>query len=369
MITRRQSIGLTLGALSAAALARAASPRVQQPLNELARAKGMRFGSAVSDNATGSFNDPSYAKLLETECGLLVAENELKWQSIRPSADEFDFDSFDHILAQAEARGLSMRGHNLLWPRPERMPAWLEGHDFGDRPASEAERLVTTHIKTVCARYLGRIQSYDVVNEAVLHEDGMLAQSALSRAMGGTLPLLDLAFHTAREAAPQAQLVYNDYMCWEGGHEKHREGVMKLLEGFRRRKVPVNALGIQSHLIYEDAPQEREWIQFIHDVSDMKYELLVTEFDVNDQNLPANPDKRDRAIADYAKDYLYIMFHYRNLKDFMVWGLSDGISWLQGFPPLRADGQPKRPCPYDVDLKPKPLHDVIAKAFISAHTR
>lgn len=347
-------------------------------LHAAAKAKGMRFGSAVSagNDQSGSFRNPQYAKLLQRDCGLLVAENEMKWQALRPGPDAFNFGPFDAIVAFAEKNALAIRGHTLLWHRPQWQPAWLEAYDFGATPVREAERLLTTHIKTVTDRYRGKILSYDVVNETVL-EDSTLAQTALSRAIGGTETLVDLAFHTAREQLPDAELVYNDYMSWEPGNEKHRAGVLKLLEGFKKRNVPVDALGVQSHIridTYDPSTgtgpkQEREWRQFIDEVTAMGYHLLMTEFDVNDQALPADIASRDQSVAAYAKGYLDLMFSYPQLKDVLAWGLCDSYSWLQQFQPTRTDGQPKRPCPYDSEFKPKPLHTVLAQAFASAPAR
>lgn len=347
-------------------------------LHAAAKAKGMRFGSAVSagNDQSGSFRNPQYAKLLQRDCGLLVAENEMKWQALRPGPDAFNFGPFDAIVAFAEKNALAIRGHTLLWHRPQWQPAWLEAYDFGATPVREAERLLTTHIKTVTDRYRGKILSYDVVNETVL-EDSTLAQTALSRAIGGTETLVDLAFHTAREQLPDAELVYNDYMSWEPGNEKHRAGVLKLLEGFKKRNVPVDALGVQSHIridTYDPSTgtgpkQEREWRQFIDEVTAMGYHLLMTEFDVNDQALPADIASRDQSVAAYAKGYLDLMFSYSQLKDVLAWGLCDSYSWLQQFQPTRTDGQPKRPCPYDSEYKPKPLHTVLAQAFASAPAR
>jgi endo-1,4-beta-xylanase len=233
----------------------------------------------------------------------------------------------------------------------------------------EAERLLQTHITTVCRRYLGRIGSYDVVNEAVLPENGELAQTALSRAIGGTQTLLDLAFHTARAAAPDAQLVYNDYMSWESVNAAHRDGVLRLLERFRRGGVPVDALGVQSHITVQDQPQEASWRRFMDDVQGMGYDVLITEFDVNDQRLDADILKRDRAVAQYARHYLDLMLTYPRLKDVLAWGMCDGASWLQHFKPLRVDGLPKRPCPYDSNFRPKPLRGAIAAAFAAASAR
>ena len=348
-------------------------------LTASARAKGMRFGSAYAWSAPGadrgSFANPSYAALLEGECGILVPENELKWQSIRPSATVFDFTRFDAMLAYAENKGLAVRGHNLLWHQPKWMPAWAESYDYGPNPTNEAERLLTEHIRTVCLRYGRKIASYDVVNEAVNPGDASLYETALSRALGGAEATLDLAFVAARAAAPHAQLVYNDYMSWEPGNANHRAGVLKLLEGFRKRGTPIDALGVQSHLITQGtnivasvSAQQAEWRRFLDQVVAMGYKLLITEFDVRDNNLPANVTTRDRAVADYSRAYLDVMFAYPQLSDVRLWRMCDRYSWIEGSEP-RSDGAKRRPCPYDSDFMPKPMRTAFAEAFAAAPAR
>ena len=352
-------------------------PVTAAPIKAGAAAKNMRFGSAVAWSSpgadAGSFANPDYAALLEAECAILVPENELKWQSIRPSAASFDFARFDAMLDYAEDKGMAMRGHTLLWHQRRWMPDWAETHDYS--PAGEAERVLTEHVLAVCRRYGNRIASYDVVNEAVDPATGGLYETALSQGLGGAQATLDLAFRTARAEAPAAQLVYNDYMGWEGG-ATHRAGVLTLLEGFRDRGVPVDALGIQSHIgIYSGtsvatliANQTPDWRAFLDDVVGMGYKLVITEMDVRDSGLPADPATRDQAVADYARGYLDLMFDYTELEDVLVWGMCDKYSWLQGFDP-RSDGQPRRPCPYDSSFAPKLLQNAIEAAFSSTTAR
>ncbi len=370
-ITRREGLkyGAGLAIATSVAPVWATSLKTPPSLQSLAAAKGMRFGTCVARNSHGGgFGNPKYAALIEAECGLLVPENELKWQASRPSASRFDFAAVDAILDYASSKSLAMRGHTLLWHRDKWMPRWVEEYDFGVKPAKEAEGLVTTHINTVLARYRDRIHGFDVVNESVM-EDGSLAETALSKAYGGTEPLLDLAFHTARAAAPSAQLVYNDYMSWEVGNDAHRAGVLRLLEGFKKRGTPVDALGVQSHLIAQPTrPQERAWRDFIDAVVAMGYKLLITEFDIRDPGLPRDIAKRDAGVAALAKSYLEMMFSYPQLRDVLVWGLCDPFSWLQGFEP-RADGAPTRGCLYDNDYRAKPIRDAVAAAFMSAPLR
>lgn len=367
------------GAAALLPLPAAATTRIPG-LNTLAGQKGMRIGSAFAWSPpgadAGSFANPAYAALLQRDCGLLVPENQLKWQATRPAPDRFDFTHFDAMLDWATAHRMAMRGHTLLWHKSQYFPRWLNDHDFGATPRREAERLLTTHIDTICHRYAGRIGSYDVVNETVDERTGALRETSLSRAFGGTEAMLDHAFHTARAAAPHAQLVYNDYMSWEPGNERHRDGVLRLLEGFRKRGVPVDALGVQSHIEpMGDAPagtlaaaQEKPWRAFLDAVTGMGYALLITEFDVADQRLPTDVAVRDRMVADYAGVYLDVMFGYRQLRDMLFWGMCDKYSWLKGFKP-RKDGKTPRVTPYDDGFQPKPLHGTVGSKLMGTATR
>ncbi|HYD25204.1 MAG TPA: endo-1,4-beta-xylanase [Croceibacterium sp.] len=346
-------------------------------LNALAAEGGRRFGSAIgytrSGTPGGSIQNPNYAAVVKAECGLVVPENELKWQWTRPAPDRFDFEAMDGIVRWAQQNGLAVRGHTLLWHRPRWFPEWLNNYDFGATPAREAERLLTEHIRTVTERYDGVITSYDVVNEAIDHDTNGLMQTSLSRAMGSAEAVLDLAFHTARDQLPQGQLVYNDYMSWEPDHRKHVADVLRLLEGFRRRDVPVDALGIQSHIeMYSIDPAtgvgpylEREWRDFLDEVVAMGYRLLITEFDVKDKALPGAIPERDAKVADFTRRYFDVMLDYPQLGDILAWGMVDPFNWLQGFAP-RDDGMEVRSSPYDGQYRPKPMRGAIAEALREA---
>jgi endo-1,4-beta-xylanase len=380
LTTRRETLA-GLAALSLAGCGRdgeSAPPETRDPasLNALAAKKGRRFGSAIAWNAGtdgGSIQNPSYSGIIKAECGVIVPENELKWQFTRPDAKTFDFARMDQIVAWAKAEDLAVRGHTLLWHRPRWFPEWLNNYDFGANPATEAERLLTTHIRTVTERYRGVITSYDVVNETIDHDTHGLMQTSLTRAMGSGEAVLDLAFHTAREQLPTAELVYNDYMSWEPDHAAHCADVLRLLEGFRKREVPVDALGIQSHIeMYSlDSAtglgpyREREWRRFLDEAVAMGYKLLITEFDVKDKALPGDIATRDAKVADYARRYLDVMLDYDELGDVLAWGMVDKFSWLQGFAP-RDDGLEVRCCPYDSGYQAKPLRDAIAESFAAA---
>lgn len=349
-------------------------------LNTLAAARGRRFGSAIGWSGRpgfgGSIQNPDYVAVVRAESGVVVPENEMKWQALRPGPEAFDFTRMDDIVRWAQGAGLAVRGHTLLWHRPQWFPAWLNTYDYGANPVREAERLLTTHIRTVTDRYRGVIASYDVVNEAIDHDTNGLMQTSMSRAMGSAEAVLDLAFHTARAQLPDAQLVYNDYMSWEPAHAAHCRDVLRLLEGFRKRNVPVDALGIQSHIeMFSLDPatgvgpyREREWRAFCDEAVAMGYRLLITEFDVKDKALPTDIAVRDARVADFTRRYFDIMLEYPQLDDILAWGMVDRFNWLQGFAP-RDDKQEVRGCPYDSNYQPKPMRHAIADALGRARPR
>src|SRR5690348_7242589 len=375
-LTRREALAGGAAAFATTAVAR---PVLPKSLDALAEWTGRRFGSAVAWSKPGadrgSFANPAYARILERECALLVPENELKWQWSRPGPDRFNFRQFDAIADYATSRAFKLRGHTLFWTPRKWYPKWLAETRF--RSAGEAERLLRTHVETVCRRYGKRIYSYDVVNEAVQPETGAIRDTNVTRALGGE-PFLDLMFHIARAEAPHAQLVYNDYMSWERNSEDetHIRGVLKLLEGFRKRGTPVDALGVQSHIrllkphsvaaIVRES--ETPWRRFLDEVVAMGYQLVITEFDVNDRMAPADIVTRDRMVADYAKAYLDVMLSYPQLRDLLCWGMCDRYSWLEGFDP-RSDKKLKRGTPYDRNFRPKPLRQAIASSFEQSRTR
>jgi endo-1,4-beta-xylanase len=377
-LTRREAFAGGIAALAGGSL-QASVPGRSASLDSLARQSGRRFGAAVAWGPRGadrgSFNNPLYAAILKRECQLLVPENELKWQWTRPGPDQFDFRQFDAIADYAARHKFKLRGHTLFWTPAKWYPKWRAETHF--RSAGEAGQLLASHVRTVCRRYGERIYSYDVVNEAVQPETGEIRDTNVTRALGGEA-FLDLMFHTVRAEAPRAQLVYNDYMSWERNSEDetHMRGVLKLLQGFRRRGTPVDALGVQSHIrLLEHRPvadivreSEGPWRRFLDEVVGMGYQLVITEFDVNDRTAPTAIAQRDRMVADYAKAYLDVMLGYPQLRDILCWGMVDRYSWLEGFDP-RTDKQPKRGTPYDARFRPKPLRQAIAAAFAGARTR
>src|SRR5215469_1800752 len=213
-------------------------------LRKSAAEKGLLYGTTIA--ATQITGDPPFVDLVRHEAGLVVAENEMKWQVMnRGGPEEDDYGPADTIANFASVNELVLRGHNLLWYH--RTPNWY--FDLADR--QQQERAVIDHIQQLAGRYRGKIHSWDVVNEPIEPKDGRpggLRNAVFFETLGPEY--LDLAYHAARDADPKALLVVNEYDIELDAPEQEarRSALLHLLERMRRSGTPVDAVGIQAHL-------------------------------------------------------------------------------------------------------------------------
>jgi endo-1,4-beta-xylanase len=369
--SRREFLGraarLGGGAAAASALplagcvARAAAPVGRAPapsakavragsLGAHAAAHGLLYGCAVDVHALGA--DPAYAALVREQCRIVVAENAMKWAALRPSAESFRFDDADALVAFAEANRMKIRGHNLVWHQDN--PGWL---DATATPAN-ARPLLVSHIERVVGRYAGRMHSWDVVNEAIEVKDGRpdgMRNTAWLRLVGADY--IELAFRTAREADPGALLTYNDYgiEAETVDDERKRAAAIELLRRMVARRVPVDAVGVQSHLAAAaggGAPAGPVYgaglMRFIGAVRELGLQVFLTEMDVNDRAVAGDAAVRDAAVAAAYKQYLELVLADPAVRAVLTWGITDRYTWLD-HEESRGDGLGERPLPFDSD--------------------
>lgn len=363
-LTRRN---LLLGA-GAAVMASSEALRAQDreeipPLHQIASRNGLSFGTAVNTNI---FSDPDYAALVARECGVLVAENHFKWGMLRHGPAHFDPAIADKIVSFAKSHEMRMRGHTLFFQ--EALPEWV----LPEIQKSSAEAVLLKHIKLTAGHFGDAVQSWDVMNEVVLVEDGRadgLRRNVFLDRMGPGY--IDLAFFAASEAAPRAELVYNDWVAPYGGlyFNARRAKILALLEGLVSRGAPVHAFGVQSHLnAWQKDSDDRAWSKFLRDVSDLGLKIHITELDVADQKLSPDAQTRDRAVADATRRYLDVTLANRAVRDVLTWNLSDRYGAVSLYLP-RADGLLPRALPFDESNRPKLMRTALAQSLGAAPAR
>lgn len=304
-----------------------------------------------------------YTRTVKEQAAIVVAENAMKWSSLRPSIDTYDFAATDKLFACAQQFSQLVRGHNLCWH--EQLPKWFAT----TATRQNARILLTDHIQTVAGRYAGRVHSWDVVNEAVHIPDGRpdcLRKSPWLELLGPGY--IEQAFQSAAKADPQARLTYNDYDIELDTAEQvaKRGQVLMLIRRLHARGVPIHAVGIQSHLQANGPQPGAGLVQFIRDVAALGLEVYITELDVNTHSLEGGPDVQDQAVAAVYKGYLSLVLPEPNVKAVLTWGISDAHTWLnESKQPwaLRPDGARQRPLPFNDNYAPAPAFYAMRNAF------
>jgi endo-1,4-beta-xylanase len=311
------------------------------------------YGAAVRSDVLAS--DLPYRNAVIANCQMVVPESELKWLELRPTPNEYRFEKADAIVDFARQNAIEVRGHTLAWYGA--LPSWTEA--IATR--AEAERELTDHIETVVSRYRGAIPSWDVINEPLVdwpENASSLRPSIWAKRIGPDY--LKVALEATAAADPDARLVLNEYDIEFTGPRfaARRKALIQLLRSLRDRGVPLHAIGLQAHL-FADRTIDRDGLQtFLAEVKSLKLDVWVTELDVIDYELPSKIGERDTMVAGVASQFLDAVCEVVRPRAILTWGLSDRYTWV----PIyfkRRDGMPNRPLPFDAELKPKPLFDVI----------
>jgi endo-1,4-beta-xylanase len=213
-----------------------------QTLRQAADQAGLLVGTAVRPS---QLSEPAYSSTLAREFNMVEAEDAMKWWVLRPSQDSYDFRQGDQLVAFAQAHGMKVRGHCLVWGRSN--PDWLTQGHFS---SAELSKLLHEHIDRVMKHYAGEVFAWDVINEA-LDEKGQVRESIWYDQPGIGLSWRGMAyieqvFRWAHKADPQALLFYNEA---EGEEQNHKsDAIYAMIKQFKQRGVPIDGVGLQLHI-------------------------------------------------------------------------------------------------------------------------
>lgn len=341
---------------------------------DVAGARNILFGSAFDQHI---FASPSYAKLLAGECAILTPDYSMKFGSMRSGPETIDFTVVDHLFGFAASCKAKVRGHTLIWN--DVMPDWTRRMS-----AREMERLLDRHIDDVAGRYAGRVQSWDVVNEPIWVDsgnEGGLRGGPWYAAMGRGY--IARSFRRAKAADPNAKLVLNEafleYRWTDSPFAKNRSPkpdspwsnvrshFLDLLRRLRDDNVPLDAIGIQSHLSprFQGEYDRDSFLEFLHAIKAMGLEIQITELDVDDSTFPDDFAARDKGVAGIYRSYLKDVLSTGAVGEIVTWELSDRHTALAE--DIRAgrksDMRMPRSLPFDFDMRAKPAYQAIVSAL------
>ena len=330
-------------------------PARGQTLREGAESAEVLVGTAVRAE---QLSEAAYAATLAREYNLMEPEDALKWWVLRPDRETFDFRQGDEIVGFAQAHGMKVRGHCLLWGRSN--PAWLTSGSF---TAEQLAHLAQQHIARVVGHYAGKVFAWDVVNEA-LDENGEARDSIWNTGQDGkdratTTEYIAQAFRWAHQADGKALLFYNEAEA--EGLGRKSDAVYAMLKDFRARGVPVDGVGLQMHIadLHADVPAVAANIARL---SKLGLQVHITELDVA---LPVDAEGNLRDPKDLEKQaeiYAGIVracLQNQDCTAIQTWGFSDKYSWI-GSSSRKTRGWG---LPFDRTYQKKPAYQAILRTF------
>ena len=294
-----------------------APPAIQaEPLREAATASATLVGAAVQSRL---LSDSRYAGVLARHFNYLTAEYEMKWDAIERTRGSRDFSGGDAIVAFGQARGMQIKGHALIWHGS--VPGWLAA-----LPAAEFRVAFETHIRAVAEHYRGRVVAWDVVNEAV-SDDGSGLRDTVFRQKLGDQYIAD-AFRLARQADPQALLLYNDY-GGEGLNSKS-DRIFSLVQGLRAQGVPIDGVGLQMHVSATGRPSDANIAANMRRLASLGLSVNISEMDVRIRDVPGTPQTRLDVQKSVYHSIVRVCVDEPRCDSVTFWGFTDAHSWIDG---------------------------------------
>jgi endo-1,4-beta-xylanase len=350
---RRMAVVAAAGALVAGLAvygsAQAQEEPVEEPpgttqgsLRDAATAAGKFVGTAIND---ARLSDSAYANIASSEFSSVTAENAMKWDTTEPSRGSFNFAGGDRLVDFANGNDQQVYGHTLVWH--SQLPSWVSNGGFN---AEQLNQVMTDHITEVAGHYAGQVAYWDVVNEA-FDEDGTRRDNSVFQQTIGDEYIAN-AFRAADAADPDAKLCINDYNV-EGINAKS-DGLYNLVSDLLEQGVPVDCVGLQSHLILGQVPGDLQ--ENIQRFADLGLEVIITELDIR-MTTPSDSARLEQQGEDYEK-VVSACVAVTGCVGVTVWGISDADSWVPGVFPGEGAA-----CVWDENLQPKPAYDGMVRGF------
>jgi endo-1,4-beta-xylanase len=314
-------------------------------LAEAAVVHDIRVGVALG---TPQIGRPDLAQLVASEFTQITPENELKWRELEPNPGDFRFDRADALVAFAETNGMEVRGHALVWglAAGNGTPDWVRNLGSAD----ELRRAMEQSITTIVGRYRGRIARWDVVNEPLDNPGTTLDDNRFTQLLGPEY--IDLAFQLARQADPEAELWINEVDAEV--RPERAAALVALVDELLARGVPIDGVGLQSHLVSGSVPPNGQLERLVAQLRDRGLRVAVTELDIPVIEGDGDPfGTQAFAFAEVTRQCIRA-----GCEEISVWGVSDADSWLNRLLNRRA-----QPLLFDDALVPKPAYDALREAL------
>lgn len=337
-----------------------AATAVTPSLREAADQAHLQIGAAIRPSL---FSEAAYSATLAREFNMVEPEDAMKWWTVRAHADTFDFREGDEVIRFAQAHGMKVRGHCLVWDHDN--PEWLTHNRYTPHQLSQ---ILQEHIATVMQHYAGKVFAWDVVNEA-LDENGRVKDSPWYNQPGIGLAgkataYIEQAFRWAHEADPHALLFYND----NGGEDLNpkSDAIYAMVKDFKQRGVPIDGVGLQMHVPNLELDIAAVAANIAR-LTALGVQVHITELDVSlplDSNNNAGHDDLLRQ-AEIYRGVARACLQSPGCTAIQTWGFTDKYSWI-GSHSKKTRGAALL---FDRNYQPKPAYRALRDALTQAKSR
>jgi endo-1,4-beta-xylanase len=261
------------------------------------------FGSAVA--APTFVSNPTYRDHVYRLFNRVVLESDFKWVDWETYARADALET----LGQLRARGITVRGHNLIWPIE--LDYILPGDVINmvrNGDAAGVRSRIDGRFTDILAATQGQIVEWDVINEPSANKflQDLLGEDELAAWL-----------RRAKELDPNAKMFINDYgNLGEGTLDVEYKRILRRMQALG---APLEGIGLQGHFTWDLTPPE-ELNSRLNSFGRFGVPLSITEFDVNISD--------ERLQAAYLRDALTVAFANPNVNSFLMWGFWEGRHWI-----------------------------------------
>ena len=268
------------------------------------------------------------------------------WGAYEPREGQPSADRLAKMARWCAANGIGVKGHPLCWHQVP--PKWLAG-----RTPEQVARAQWGRIGREVKAFAGRIDIWDVVNEAVVMPDFRGGRNPIARLCKrlGRAGLVKRAFDLARQANPKATLVLNDFMT----SARYERLIRQCLDA----GVSIDVIGIQSHMHRRFWGVRRAW-EVCQRFAKFGKPLHFTELTILSGKLKTDNDwnrrrsgwnttpEGEKRQAQQVEALYRVLFSHPAVEAITWWDFSDLGAW-QGAPA----GLVRK------DMSPKPAYEVL----------
>ena len=259
------------------------------------------------------------------------------WWQYETQKGQPDDERTEEIVRWCNAHGVTTKGHPLAWNYVD--PRWL-----ADSTPEEAMRLQFERIGRCAERFKGKVDIWDVVNEATAYDREELKQRSpkLTQAIAkmGVPEYIRTAFKTARQANPQAVLLINDYRL----DAAYADNVISQLVD-EAGKPMYDVIGLQSHMHGGYWGAARAW-DACERFAKFGKPLHFTETTVvsgpRKDSVWATTPEGEQEQAKRVAEFYSVLFSHPAVEAITWWDFTDQGAWQRAPAGLvRSDMSPK----------------------------